>query len=446
MRFGAICIGLVAIALAIGCGALPTARSHGLRRPLPAALSTEDSGPLPDPREAGPVALGVLLRYAALHAPRLIEARARLAIGWAELEGSSAPILQAPELEMSAGVRRPTSDPGLDASISIRQPFEISGARGARIAAAELGALSTRAELAAVEWEVHRVVHAAFHDAQVAREFAAVALRAAEFHARVADVARQRLQAGEISMLDLRVAEGEAAEAAQESAAAAGRYRASRVTLALESGWPPERAPEPRGALEPPHDPPALGGLVRRALSEQAILRRALIEIDHAEAHVRLADREAWPLASLGVSYAREVSEDVVQGLFGMGFPLFATNQAERARARAEVTVARANLEALRSVIPALVTRAHLAVATAVERVRAYGTEILPRFEESLALLSRALELGEIDVVELSVASGRFLAVQREALEASADYHRALADLEAAVGAELEIPDGGTQP
>jgi cobalt-zinc-cadmium efflux system outer membrane protein len=125
-------------------------------------------------------------------------------------------------------------------------------------------------------------------------------------------------------------------------------------------------------------------------------------------------------------------------GLVGLGLPLFATNQPERARARAEVTIALARHEALRTVIPAQIARAHVAVTTAVRRVRAYGTEILPRFEESLTLLTRALELGEIDVVELSVASGRFLAVQREALSATADYHRALADLEAAVGSELE--------
>jgi cobalt-zinc-cadmium efflux system outer membrane protein len=73
--------------------------------------------------------------------------------------------------------------------------------------------------------------------------------------------------------------------------------------------------------------------------------------------------------------------------------------------------------------------------------VRAYGAEILPRFEESLVLLRRALELGEIDVVELSVASGRFLDAQKQALGATADYHRALAALEAAVGAELEEVD-----
>ncbi len=430
------------VAVLVACGATTSLRTRRLSRPL----EIRAAEPQIDPARTGPVTLEVLLRYATRHSPRLLGARARIATGHAEVEGARAPALGAPELEAAVGARRGTGDPSIDLSASLRQPFEISGARSARMSAAALGLDAARAELATVEWDVHRAVHAAFHDAQVAREADLVAGRVAAFHVRVVEFARRRLAAGEISTLELRIAEGEAAQAGQEAAAASGRYLEARMALALECGWPHERPPEPAGTLEAPRDPPPLATLVERALAEQPTLRRAAIEIDHASAQVEVADREAWPRAAVGIGYGREAAEDVFQLLLGMGLPIFEANQAERARARAEVTIARADQEALRTAIPVQVARAHVAVVTAVRRVRAYGAEILPRFEESLALLGRALELGEIDVVELSVASGRFLAVQREALEATADYHRALAELEAAVGVELQSVDGGPQP
>lgn len=434
MRIGALSAAAAAALFAAACGPTYSPRSFRVHRPRERPLEARAV----DAARAGPVTLETLLRYAARSAPRLLEARARLASGRAEVEGARAPALHAPQVEMAVGARRGAAGVGLELSASVRQPFEISGARGARMAAASLGLEAARAELAAVEWDVHRVVHAAYHDAMVAREAVAVASRVAEFHGRVVEFTRRRLAAGESSTLELRIAEGEGAQAAQEAAAAAGRYLEARIALALECGWPPEHPPEPSGAPEPPRAPPPLPALVRIALAEQPALRNTAIEIDHARAHVDVADREAWPPMSVGFEVGRDDGTDVYQGLVGLGLPLFATNQGDRARARAEVTIARARHEALRTVIPIQIARAHVAVSTAVSRVRAYGSEILPRFEESLTLLTRALELGEIDVVELSVASGRFLAVQREALSATADYHRALADLEAAVGSELE--------
>jgi cobalt-zinc-cadmium efflux system outer membrane protein len=439
MRIGVLWTALTAAALAAACGPTYSQRSYRVHRPREVPLEPHGL----DAARAGPVTLETLLRYAARNAPRLLEARARLVAGRAEVDGARAPALHAPQLDMAAGARRSSSGTSLELSASVRQPFEVSGARGARIAAAHLGLDAARAELAGVQWDVHRVVHAAFHDAMVAREAGVVATRVAEFHGRVVEFARRRLAAGESSTLEVRIAEGEAAQAAQEAAAAAGRYLEARIALALECGWPPDNPPEPSGEPEPPRDPPPLAQLVRIALADQPALQRAAIEIEHARAHVDVADRESWPPVSVGFEYGRDDGTDVYQGLLGLGLPLFAKNQVDRARARAEVAMAVAQHDALRGVIPSQITRAHVAVTTAVRRVRAYGTEILPRFEESLTLLTRALELGEIDIVELSVASGRFLAVQREALSATADYHRALADLEAAVGSELEDIDQG---
>ena len=76
-------------------------------------------------------------------------------------------------------------------------------------------------------------------------------------------------------------------------------------------------------------------------------------------------------------------------------------------------------------------------VVAAAARVRSYGSEILPRLVENLSLLRRSFELGEIDLMELSIGRERFLRIQSDALVGHLDYFVALAGLERAVGADL---------
>ena len=58
-------------------------------------------------------------------------------------------------------------------------------------------------------------------------------------------------------------------------------------------------------------------------------------------------------------------------------------------------------------------------------------------FDESLGLLQRGLEAGELPLLEVSFARQRLLDAQLAALDARADYERAWIELERAVGARL---------
>jgi cobalt-zinc-cadmium efflux system outer membrane protein len=128
---------------------------------------------------------------------------------------------------------------------------------------------------------------------------------------------------------------------------------------------------------------------------------------------------------------------DVVMGVVSLPIPTFQTNQGPRALARAEVTVAEAELTADRQLLAGQVAEAHSEVAAAAKRTRTYGNEILPRFEENLGLLRRSFELGEIDILALSTGRERFLRIQSDALDAQVDYFVALSNLERVVGVDL---------
>lgn len=97
------------------------------------------------------------------------------------------------------------------------------------------------------------------------------------------------------------------------------------------------------------------------------------------------------------------------------------------------------------SLLDGQVALARSEVASAARRLQSYGTEVLPRFEENLALLRRSFELGEIDVLALSIGRERFLRIQSDALDAQLDYFVALANLERTVGVDLWPDDHSSE-
>jgi cobalt-zinc-cadmium efflux system outer membrane protein len=216
------------------------------------------------------------------------------------------------------------------------------------------------------------------------------------------------------------------------------------MTLGQVAGWAVSEPPNPAGKLDDPREPPAYAQLAAVARQKLPSLRAGAAAIREAQARALLADRESWVEPSIGVQYAHEGStarggtaNNIVMGVVALPIPMFQSNQGERAQARADVTIARAELDARRAAIDANIVRAHSEVVAAAKRTRAYGTEIVPRFEENLALLRRAFELGEIDIMALSVGRERFLRIQSDAFGAQLDYFVALAALERVVGVDL---------
>lgn len=435
--------GTLSSALGFGCAHPGPSRSVGAGTAAVGAVATSPP-PAVDPAGGQRVSLRAMLSYAQQHAPAIRRAEGRLARARAERTAADVPLRDDPELSLRGGPRWGPDGTTTDYGAELEQTLEVAGEPGLRRTAADrLGELA-RAELTEVRWQVHQEIHAAFHGALVARARAEAAERLLSFTEGLVEVAHRRLEAGDIAELQLRIAEGELALARQAHIAADGEYQSSRLTLAELAGWPAAWPPEPAGALEQPGELPALEQLVALAEAHHPGLRSVGAATAEASARVRLADREAWPDLTLGLSLERESAPDQAEhiGLLSLRIPLplWNRNRGARARARADLTIARTERQLLRDNLPVRIARARVAVVSAAARVDAYGADVIPSFEDSLALLRRGFELGEIDLLELLVARGRFLELQHQALDAYADYFRSVAELEAEVGTEL-FPD-----
>jgi cobalt-zinc-cadmium efflux system outer membrane protein len=437
-----------------GCGGAPAARNtlHAheappphLRRPADEAAPAhpEHTDPAPNPAASSDVSLGGILAYADRHSPLLGVARSTRSRAEAARVAASILLPSNPELQVAVGPRFGASGTGIDVDVSLLQELELGGGRGRRMDAADRLRELTDAEIEQIRWAVHCDVHAAFHRGLVERERARLALRVVAFQKEVLRVVERQISAGETAPLTLRLAQAEVAQAEQVLVAAEQAFFASRIRLAQQSGWPVATPPVPVGSVDSPRDPPPLELLNKVARERLPSLRAGAARIREAEARASVAAGEGWPRPSLGVTYQREDNPapegayDVVMGVVSLPLSIFQRNQGERARTRADVTVAEAELDATRRLLDGQIAEARSEVVAAAARTRAYGSEILPRFEENLTLLRRSFELGEIDILALSTGRERFLRIQNDALLAQQDYFVALAGLERVVGMDL---------
>lgn len=415
--------------------------------PSPAAPTPHASAPKARAAESPArterrMTLAQVLAHARKHAPALLITRAAISAGRAEVEAESPLLPSDPVVSASIGRRWTNAGSGFDYSVALEQEVDLAGRRGLQLGAARSSVRARQAEQSAAEWSVHQQIHAAYHQALVARERVAAAERMLAFTERLAVVAEQRFRAGETSPLPARLAAGEVAQARQAALQAASDYQSRRLDLARIAGWSERALLTPAEALEAPEQPPDVAALLRTAHDRQPALRAARARHQAAQARLSAAERRAWPNPTLGVSFESEAEPGssparVLSGTFSVPLPFWVGSQPEASRARGALEQASAERAALAASLEPSIVQAHARVGVNAERALLFGAEILPSFENNLELLQKAFELGEIDILQVLVAQERFLDAQQHALQAYADYYDSWAELEAAVGAEL---------
>lgn len=397
--------------------------------------------------------LAELLAFADRHAPGVRLASLRRGYGDAARAGDEAPLRENPTLELGVGPRFEGGDGSdFDFHAALAQPVEVAGERGLRLAADARMAERLEAESAAARGEVRRAVTLAYRDAVLCRERSALAEDLLRFSEELLSVARRRLGAGEATAIDVRVGETDVAQARLAALGAEQALYGARLRLAEASGWSAEAPPRVRAGLEVPQAPPTLAAALRAAAEHHPELRVRRAALAEARARTNLADREGWPAPVLGVEVSREGSAQgaasyVVLGTLGVTLPLWQRNAGERARARVDEDVVRAEERASERALRSRIAEAHSALDFAARRVALFAAEVRPSLADSLALLQRAFDAGELPLLLVATARERFLRARGDALEAYADYYRALAELDFAMGAALPaappVPSNG---
>ena len=191
--------------------------------------------------------------------------------------------------------------------------------------------------------------------------------------------------------------------------------------------------------------------LIERSPQVQA----ARAAIARTQAQTALARRETYPDLFLrgGAVYNREHGEDTHQAIgwegqieAGISIPLFNRNHGGIAAARAEETVAHAELTRLQLALRAQAASEFATYLTAIRSAESFRADILPRAEQAYTLyLARYREMGAA-YPQVLVAQRGLFEMAREYLNHLDDaWHSALRLQGLLAGEGLDAPDGSAQ-
>lgn len=168
------------------------------------------------------------------------------------------------------------------------------------------------------------------------------------------------------------------------------------------------------------------------ALASNPRLLAAKTSLDRAELAYRRARLEAYPDLKLGIAGGRagETDKSIGQVTLSVPLPLWDRGTGKRREAKADITVANAELSSVRQQLLRDFSNALQRYRTAGEQVAVYRDRTLPRAREALRLVRKGFEEGKFGLTDL-------LDTQRTNAEVLVSYQEKLLELNLAQ-AELE--------
>lgn len=303
-------------------------------------------------------------------------------------------------------------------------------------------AVEAEANLDAQHLRVLNSVRSLYYEAVVAARRVHVRERLAQLTEEAVRVSTQLYNTGAADKPDVLESEIEARETRLALDAARNQQYHTWLSLVTMIGQPGLKLRSLAGELD--MSPPELDrdAAVAALLKDSPQLRRARAQVDRAAALADRADREIFPdlLLRVGADYDRERSgtasgvagqpvgwEGAVSA--GISIPLFNRNQGDRAAARANLSLSRAEVQRVELALRSRLSGVFEAYLTALRMVDEYGKEILPRAEQAYQLYLDKFQ-------QMAAAYPQVLIAQRTLFQTSERY---LAALEEAHVAAVQI-------
>lgn len=273
-------------------------------------------------------------------------------------------------------------------------------------------------------WFVHRAI-AVNHENQ-------------DLLAELQKIAETRYAAGLASKQDALQAEVEHQHLVHQGVVLERMREVARARLNTLLNQPPKTPiPPPPDTVPTPQRISPREQLEAEAVEGRPVLRAQRLRIEARKADVRLAELEYLPNLTIGATYNSLWQEEELRpmGMVGINVPIqLERRHAALDEARARLHEAESLLAERRAEVLFDVSRAVDEVHEQAHVVRLYGTSIVPAAEESLAAARSGYESATNDFLTLIEAEKTFLTAQLSYEQALAEYHKARARLDRAVG------------
>ena len=391
---------------------------------------------------------------------RALASNGELAATRLDIQRARARLVQAglrpnPTLDFERTTGRLTGSAGeSEMSVGLSVPLEVGGQRRRRVDLARVELEAAEAEVADRERRLAAEVLGLYAEALSSLRELEITERLTDLDTKTVAVVQARVNEGESAPIELNLLRVEVERLRSRRALTEGRLQSTLLRLKVLAGVPPAeplrlREELAKSVLRRPSG--SAETAVEVALRTRPDVRFARLTEEVAEAGLRLARAQGSPEVTAFTRYtaSRGSFDDTPVGVlrdkdrlltFGVsvGLPVFNKNQGAKAEAAAAISQARARREFLEAVVRSEVASAYARYEAASKALVAYEQGVIQRSNDNVRVMRAAYELGHFSVTELLAEQRRLLDSQRDFTEALAEQYRALADLQAAVGAPID--------
>ena len=324
-------------------------------------------------------------------------------------------------------------------AIAASFPIELGGKRQRRIELAQTTVASTTALIDRAVVELRDRVRRAYFAAVAANRRVNLADDLGALSKRARDAAQARFNAGDVPQLELLTTELALVETDNEASAARGEARAAMTELNVLLAQPADTILTLTDGLDLGLLP-SLASAIALASRSNADLLVLDQQIAEQSARRDLAQALTAPDLSAGATYTYDAQPEFSHGYratAGITLPLFTRHKAGVVLEAAELARLTAERDATALELSGRVAAALSRATSAKEQLTRSTAESLPRAIAVEQMAQDSYTSGQTGLVVLLQAMQFTRDVRRRNLDAGAEYQRALAELERAIGAPL---------
>lgn len=323
----------------------------------------------------------------------------------------------------------------VDTYAYVTQVLEVSGKRGARIAAANSAVNRSQLMLEQQRRTIKLRVAQTYWDALRLQYLRILAEENVGFYREIRDYHVKRYNEGKIAAVDLlRVRLEEArAEASMESSRLAEAEAKQRLSREMGSpGTANWRLSESFDVLNPPKEPPSIG----TPQDERIDVKLARQAIESARANLMVQKAQGRPDIDALFGYKRTTGLDTMLAGFQLSLPVFDRNQDAAAAARSDIEANRSVLSAVQQQNASDLALARLAYDTWKRQVVDRYRPLLDQAIDIANISRAAYREGGTDLLRLLDAEKLRVDTQSAWVDALGNYHQSVLSLEYAEGLE----------
>lgn len=387
---------------------------------------------------------------------RALTSNGELAAVRLDLERGQARLRQAglrpnPTVDFEQTTGRFTNSPGeRETSVGFALPIELGGKRQRRINLARVELEAAEAEIADKERRLANEVRVSYAESLAAIRELQITEELNNVDVQTARIVEARVTEGDAAPLEHNLLRVEIDRLRARRALVEGRLQAALLKLKSVTGTPLNESLQLREELTAPAFAEPLDSIeasVAIALHTRPDLKLARLSEEAARAGLRLARAQATPDITAFSKYTtnRSTFDNTPIGIirdqdkllsFGVSIsiPVFNRNQGAKAEAELVISQAQRRREFAEQVVRAEVQSAYRRYEAARSAIATYEQGVLERSRQNITAVRGAYQVGAFRVTDLLSEQRRYVDSQREFTETLAEYYRALADLQSAIG------------